>query len=295
MSYGISIMMKILKWTVLAPVVVASMAGQANSAPIAVVPGSVAGYLYLPAANAGATNTVTVNFVKEGSFKNYSISSTPAGLVCDNKAEQCSAQLTNGTSYEFKVTGQYATDLYVVPTWSGDCDATESLTCANTVSANDTVKVAVEALSSTDLTPVLVKGKVKARYLYQMADSSYLVATTENILRAKAWQAVPTLTGGSDSTDGRQNMSKITGSDYIAHCQGGLPTEMGGDWYWPSVTELRNIDITNWMKIVAVKELWSSTEADQYNASKRNMENGEAKSESKTKTDRNALCVKRFY
>jgi len=280
-------------WMLHCALAMACVVGPSTAAPIAVVPGSVAGYLYLPATNASASNTVTVNFIKEGSFTQYSISSTPSGLVCGNDVARCTGQLVTGTAYEFKVTGQYASDLHVLPTWSEGCAATENVTCSTVVSAAITIKVAAAALVEP-LTPVLVAGKVKARYLYQISDGAYLVGATEHLLRGKPWQSASATTGATNTADGRKNMSKITNSDHVNHCQGGLSTEMGGDWYWPAKDEIDSIDAAAWMRVVNLKELWSSTEAGGSKAYKRNLEKPETKSEDKSKTERNGLCVKRF-
>jgi hypothetical protein len=262
------------------------------AAPVAVVPGSNASYLYLPASNTASKLTVT--FHKEGSFTGYRISSEPAGVSCGHDELMCTAKLNPNTRYTFFAEGQYTEGLHIAPRWSEGCQSEQSISCSITLSTGVTIRVTVPALSAAELTPVLINGKGKARFLYQMSNGSYLVGATYNLLRSTPWQSNNSLTMATDANDGRVNMPRITDSAHVEHCQSGLPSELGSGWYWPAYNELGGINNTSWMTIVNVKELWSSTEADASNAYKRNMEKPETKSESKTKTDRNGLCVKRF-
>jgi len=262
------------------------------AAPVAVVPGSNASYLYLPASNIASKLTVT--FHKEGSFTDYRISSEPAGVSCGNDELVCTAKLNPDTRYTFFAEGQYAAALHIAPLWSEGCQSEQSKSCSTTLSSGVTIKVTVPALSAAELTPVLINGEGKARFLYQMGNGAYLIGASYDLLRNTPWQSTNSVTKATDANDGKANMPLITDSAHVDHCQSGLPSELGSGWYWPAHNELSAINSGAWMNIVNVKELWSSTEESEKKAYKRNMDKPETKSEDKHKADRNGLCVKRF-
>jgi hypothetical protein len=271
------------------------LATSALAAPVAVVPGSNASYLYLPASS--VNNKVKVTFLKEGGFTDYSITSDPVAVNCGNEETQCTANLVADTTYKFIVDGKYSDALNILPTWSEGCTAAESVDCTTAISGSTLVKINVKSMTNTDTPPVMINGQAKGYFLYQMSDGSFLVAATSAPLASTAWQD-PVATANTDADDGRKNMTRIENSAHVTHCLSGLPAALGSGWYWPASNELKAINYAAFYKATSLKEVWSSTEVtgNPQKALKRNMDNGEMKTdgEAKTSTKMSGICVKRF-
>jgi hypothetical protein len=271
---------------------VALLGSSALAAPVAVVPGSNASYLYLPASS--VNNNVKVTFLKEGGFTDYTITSDPVAVNCGNEDTECTAKLAADTTYKFIANGKYSDSLTILPTWSEGCTAEESVNCTTAISDSVVVRVNVKNMTYTDTPSVMINGEAKGYFLYQRSDGAYLVAA-DDYKSSTAWQSPEAKTDATDKDDGTKNIAKIENSEHVSHCNN-LPAAYGSGWYWPAINELKAINNSVWYKASGIKEVWSSTEVSSSHAQKRNMDNGEVKEagEAKNSTKMAGICVKRF-
>jgi len=217
---------------------------------ILVIPDTTAAYLY---DSAGSRRTLgnqsSLALIKDGSFKEYRIESSPPGFVCDEKCPETAQNMPEG-KVTLRIVGKKPIAMLNIPLtgkWSNEC------TLEDAGSDAESAKCVVQLSDMTEPIHVEVNPDVTVGTLFPLPEGGQamivkidpqegyvMVAGHQLLSEGMTWLDFDknrrTAIGANNLLDGRVNMPKLltAGSWAASYCA----SLASGDWYLPARNEL---------------------------------------------------------